>query len=100
MLSSNLNPTFILAIFIVYDLNQGFSDSFFRVVIDYYEKDVLKLQPSTLQIYIGFYYIPWILKPLWGLLTDIIHIRGYNRWRYFMAAGYLALFRLWRCFCL
>ncbi|CAN1158157.1 hypothetical protein LINPERHAP2_LOCUS21977 [Linum perenne] len=51
MLSSNLNPTFILAIFIVYGLNQGFSGSFFKVVTDYYEKDVQKLQPSTLQIY-------------------------------------------------
>ncbi|CAN1341824.1 Probable folate-biopterin transporter 6 [Linum perenne] len=89
MLSSNLNPTFILAIFTVYGLSQGFSGSFFRVVTDYYWKDVQKLQPSTLQIYIGFYYIPWILKPLWGLLTDVFPIGGYNRRPYFVAAGVL-----------
>ncbi|KAJ0735951.1 putative MFS transporter superfamily, biopterin transporter family [Helianthus annuus] len=34
-------------------------------------KDVLKLQPSEAQVYSG---IPWIIKPLWGLMTDIVPI--------------------------
>ncbi|CAL1353072.1 unnamed protein product [Linum trigynum] len=89
MLSSNLNPTFILGIFVVYGLSQGFSGSFFRVVTDYYWKDVQKLQPSTVQIYMGFYYIPWVMKPLWGLLTDVFPVGGYRRRPYFVAAGVL-----------
>ncbi|CAI0376619.1 unnamed protein product [Linum tenue] len=89
MLSSNLNPTFILGIFVVYGLSQGFSGSFFRVVTDYYWKDVQKLQPSTVQIYMGFYYIPWVMKPLWGLLTDVFPVAGYRRRPYFVAAGVL-----------
>ncbi|GAV80080.1 BT1 domain-containing protein [Cephalotus follicularis] len=87
MLSSQLNLTFILGIVIVYGLGQGFSGSFFRIVTDYYWKDVQQVQPSMLQIYIGLYYIPWILKPVWGILTDVFPIKGYRRRPYFVVAG-------------
>ncbi|MBA0622524.1 hypothetical protein Godav_008057 [Gossypium davidsonii] len=89
MLSSQLNPTFIIGIVIVYGLNLGFSGSFFKVVTDYYWKDVQKVQPSVVQLYIGLYYIPWIMKPVWGLLTDVFPIRGYRRRPYFVLAGVL-----------
>ncbi|XP_021746394.1 probable folate-biopterin transporter 6 [Chenopodium quinoa] len=87
MLSTTLHPTFILGIILVYGLNLGFSDSYFRVVTDYYWKDVQKINPSSAQFYIGFYFIPWILRPLWGLLTDVLPIMGYRRRPYFVIAG-------------
>ncbi|XVE71276.1 hypothetical protein DITRI_Ditri10aG0138100 [Diplodiscus trichospermus] len=89
MLSSQLNPTFIFGIILVYGLSQGFSGSFFKVVTDYYWKDVQKVQPSVVQLYIGLYYIPWIMKPVWGLLTDVFPIKGYRRRPYFVVAGVL-----------
>ncbi|KAK8513518.1 hypothetical protein V6N13_002256 [Hibiscus sabdariffa] len=89
MLSSQLNPSFIIGIVLVYGLNLGFSGSFFKVVTDYYWKDVQKVQPSVVQLYIGLYYIPWIMKPIWGLLTDVFPIRGYRRRPYFVVAGIL-----------
>ncbi|XP_022730013.1 probable folate-biopterin transporter 6 [Durio zibethinus] len=89
MLSSHLNPTFIFGIVLVYGLNLGFSGSFFRVVSDYYWKDVQKVQPSAVQLYIGLYYIPWIMKPVWGLFTDVFSIKGYRRRPYFVVAGVL-----------
>ncbi|XP_044471942.1 probable folate-biopterin transporter 6 [Mangifera indica] len=89
MLSSQLSPSFIFGIVLVYGLSQGFSGSFFRVVTDYYWKDVQKVQPSVVQIYIGLYYIPWIMKPVWGLFTDVFPIKGYHRRPYFIAAGVL-----------
>ncbi|XP_030466221.1 probable folate-biopterin transporter 6 [Syzygium oleosum] len=89
MLSANLNPTFILGVFVVYGLNQGFAGSFFRVVSDFYWKDVQRVQPSSVQLYSGLYYIPWIMKPLWGLLTDVFPVMGYRRRPYFVAAGVL-----------
>ncbi|KAL0407864.1 UNVERIFIED_CONTAM: putative folate-biopterin transporter 6 [Sesamum radiatum] len=76
MLSSRLNPTFVLGVVLVYGLNQGFSWSFFKVVSDYYWKDVQKLQPSAVQLFIGLYYIPWVMKPIWGLLTDVFPVKG------------------------
>lgn len=87
MLSDQLNPTFILGIILVYGLSQGFAGSIFKVVTDFYWKDVQKLQPSVVQLYIGFYYIPWIMKPIWGLFTDIVPINGYRKRPYFVIAG-------------
>lgn len=89
MLSSKLNPSFIIGVILVYGVGQGFSGSFFRVVTDYYWKDVQKVQPSVVQLYIGLYYIPWVMKPIWGLLTDVFPVRGYRRRPYFALAGFL-----------
>ena len=89
MLSSQLNPTFIFDIVVVYALSQGFSGSFFKVVTDFYWKYVQKVQPSAVQLYISLYYIPWVIKPIWGLLTDVFPIRGYKRRSYFLAASVL-----------
>ncbi|KAG8381936.1 hypothetical protein BUALT_Bualt05G0024500 [Buddleja alternifolia] len=87
MLSTTLNPTFVLGVVLVYGLSQGFSGAFFKVVSDYYWKDVQKVQPSEVQLFIGLYYIPWVMKPIWGLLTDVFPVKGYRRRPYFVLAG-------------
>ncbi|KAJ0965752.1 hypothetical protein J5N97_026890 [Dioscorea zingiberensis] len=87
MLCRELNPSFVFGVLLVYGLSQGFAGSFFRVVTDFYWKDVQKLQPSAVQMFMGFYYIPLIMKPLWGLLTDVFPISGYRRRPYFRIAG-------------
>ncbi|KAG0479884.1 hypothetical protein HPP92_010505 [Vanilla planifolia] len=89
MLCRELNTSFVLGVVLVYGLSQGFAGSFFRVVTDFYWKDVQKVQPSTVQMYIGLYYIPWIVKPIWGILTDMFPVRGYRRRPYFLLAGIL-----------
>lgn len=86
-LSSQLHPTIVAGIVLVYGLSQGFSASYFRVAADYYWKDVQKTQPSLAQFYVGLYSLPWLLKPIWGLLTDVIPVAGYRRRPYFFAAG-------------
>ncbi|KAI3453998.1 hypothetical protein Pfo_010661 [Paulownia fortunei] len=92
MLSSRLNPTFVLGVVLVYGLSQGFSGSFFKVVSDYYWKDVQKVQPSAVQLFIGLYYIPWVMKPIWGLLTDVFPVKGY-----LAAGGQLAVILALTC---
>ncbi|KAM0943399.1 putative biopterin transporter family [Dioscorea sansibarensis] len=87
MLCRELNTSFVLGVLLVYGVSQGFASSFFRVVTDFYWKDVQKLQPSAVQMFMGFYYIPLIMKPLWGLLTDVFPISGYRRGPYFVIAG-------------
>ncbi|XP_042989160.1 probable folate-biopterin transporter 6 [Carya illinoinensis] len=89
MLSSQLNASFVLGIFLVHGLSQGFSGSYFKVVSDYYWKDVQKVQPSVVQLFLGLYYIPWVIKPVWGLLTDLFPVGGYRRRPYFILAGAL-----------
>ncbi|KAH0990321.1 hypothetical protein GBA52_001804 [Prunus armeniaca] len=49
-------------------------------------KDVQKVQPSEAQFYQGIIYIPWIVKRIWGLLTDVVPIFGYRRRPYFIYA--------------
>ncbi|KAL3500293.1 hypothetical protein ACH5RR_039386 [Cinchona calisaya] len=86
-LSARLESTFILGVVLVYGLSQGFSGSFFKVISDYYWKDVQKVQPSAVQLFIGLYSIPWVMKPIWGLLTDVFPVKGYKRRPYFVLAG-------------
>lgn len=90
-LTKKLNPTFITGIFIIYGIGQGFSGSFFKLVSDYYWKDIQKIQPSTVQLYVGLYFIPWILKPFWGILTDTFPFRGYYRRPYFVLSGVIGV---------
>ncbi|KAF8400486.1 hypothetical protein HHK36_013784 [Tetracentron sinense] len=87
MLCKEFNTSFVFGVVLVYGLSQGFSGSFFRVVSDYYWKDTQKVQPSAVQLYIGLYSIPWVMKPIWGLLTDVFPVRGYRRRPYFIVAG-------------
>ncbi|KAJ8533567.1 hypothetical protein K7X08_006891 [Anisodus acutangulus] len=42
-------------------------------------KDEQKVHPSESQLYSGITSIPWIVKPLWGLLTDAVPILGRQR---------------------
>ncbi|KAL9239821.1 hypothetical protein vseg_014104 [Gypsophila vaccaria] len=90
-LSASLTPSFITGVILVYFLDLGFSGSYFRVVSDFYWKEVHKLTPSHAQFYVGLYYIPWIMRPLWGLLTDVFPIMGYRRRPYFIISGLVGL---------
>ncbi|KAL4584633.1 hypothetical protein LXL04_009239 [Taraxacum kok-saghyz] len=87
MLSDELSWRFVLAVVIVYGINQGTSIGLYRVSVQYYMKDVQKLQPSESQFYFGIIQIPWIIKPLWGLMTDIVPIFRLRRRPYFIFAG-------------
>uniref|UniRef100_M8AQ25 Uncharacterized protein n=1 Tax=Aegilops tauschii TaxID=37682 RepID=M8AQ25_AEGTA len=71
---------------------QGFAGSFFRVASDYYWKDVQRVQPATVQFLSIFFHVPWVLKPLWGVMTDVFPVRGYRRRPYFVFSGMLGMF--------
>lgn len=45
----------------------------------YFAKDTLGLEPADMDFYLGFYAIGWILKPVWGYLTDSCPIHGQRR---------------------
>ncbi|KAK1369975.1 Biopterin transport-related protein BT1 [Heracleum sosnowskyi] len=69
----------------------GLGGALGRVGTEYYMKDVQKVQPSEAQVYSGITNIPWLVKPLWGLLTDVVPIFGYRRRPYFIFAGIFGL---------
>ncbi|CAN1341807.1 Probable folate-biopterin transporter 3 [Linum perenne] len=91
MLAKETHWSFVYGVLIVYGISQGFGGAFSRVGTEYYMKDVQKVQPSESQIYQGLISIPWLVKPIWGLLTDVIPILGYRRRPYFILAGKIRL---------
>jgi hypothetical protein len=87
MLSREMHWSFVLGVVVVYGISQGVGGALAGVGTKYYMKDVQKVQPSEAQVYAGITSIPWIVKPLWGLLTDVLPIFGYRRRPYFIFAG-------------
>lgn len=87
MLCDEMHWSFVMGVVFVYGINQGLGGGLNRLGSEYYWKDVQKVQPSEAQVYSGITGIPWIVKPLWGLLTDVVPIGGYRRRPYFLIAG-------------
>uniref|UniRef100_N1QZC4 Major facilitator superfamily (MFS) profile domain-containing protein n=1 Tax=Aegilops tauschii TaxID=37682 RepID=N1QZC4_AEGTA len=79
--------TNMLAVFAVYGACQGVGSAIGVVAASYYSKDVLRLQPSAAQLYQGIVDSPWVVKPIWGLLADVVPVAGYRRRPYFLLAG-------------
>lgn len=94
MLATEMHWSFVLGVVIVYGVSQGLGGALARVGTQYYMKDVQKVQPSEAQVYAGITSLPWIVKPLWGLLTDVLPIFGYRRRPYFILAGCLGVFSM------
>jgi len=55
----------------------------------YFMKDTLHLGPAEVAFYWSFHSLGWVLKPLWGMITDSFPIRGQRRKPYLiiMSAG-------------
>lgn len=87
MLATEMHWSFVLGVVVVYGISQGLGGALNRVGTEYYMKDVHKVQPSEAQVYGGITSIPWLVKPIWGLLTDVLPIFGYRRRPYFIFAG-------------
>jgi Na+/melibiose symporter-like transporter len=59
------------------------------IAVQYYLKDTLKLQPGSYSRILSITNIPWMLKPLFGLLSDLLPIFGYRRKLYLLLCGIL-----------
>jgi len=62
---------------------QGLSD----LALSYLYKDDLKLQPYEVSRITGFIALPWIIKPLYGFISDSFPIMGYRRKPYLFIFG-------------
>ncbi|KAG1364400.1 General alpha-glucoside permease [Cocos nucifera] len=76
MLADEMHWSFVFGVVTVNGISQGLGGAIWRVASDYYWKDVQKVQPSAAQVYHGITSLPWIVKPLWGLLTDVLPMAG------------------------
>ncbi|KAK9280072.1 hypothetical protein L1049_013757 [Liquidambar formosana] len=91
MLATEMHWSFVSGVAVVNGISQGLGGALARISTDYYMKDVQKVQPSEAQIYSGITSIPWMVKPIWGLLTDVLPIVGYRRRPYIIFAGFLGV---------
>ncbi|XP_024517338.1 probable folate-biopterin transporter 6 isoform X1 [Selaginella moellendorffii] len=86
---------FLAVVMIVYGVNQGYGESVKNMAINYYWKDVQKLQPSSTQAFQALSSLPWDIKPIYGLITDTFPIGGYRRWPYLATCGMAGSLCLW-----
>ena len=98
MLVEELHWSFFFGVIVVYGVSQGLGKGLSKVSTQYYFKDEQMIQPSEAQVYVGLIQVPWIIKPVWGLLTDVVPVLGYRRRPYFIFAGKRSLIKLKRLF--
>jgi Na+/melibiose symporter-like transporter len=75
----------------------NFSDglsTFSNLAITYYFKDNLQLSPSQSALFQSILSFPFILKPLFGLISDVYPLFGYKRKIYIIFNG-IAIFLCW-----
>jgi folate/biopterin transporter len=70
----------LLLIFLIF-WSQGFRQ-IGMLAITFYYKDVIGLSPTTTQLIRTMTYMVWLVKPLYGMMTDYLPILGYRRKAY------------------
>ncbi|BAY45040.1 Biopterin transport-related protein BT1 [Scytonema sp. HK-05] len=60
-----------------------------RLAISFFFKDELGLTPAQVSALLGIVVLPWIIKPLYGFMSDGLPIFGYRRRPYLVLSGIL-----------
>uniref|UniRef100_A0A0D9WW16 Major facilitator superfamily (MFS) profile domain-containing protein n=1 Tax=Leersia perrieri TaxID=77586 RepID=A0A0D9WW16_9ORYZ len=60
-----------------------------RLAVNFYLKDDLQLDPAETAVISGFASLPWLIKPLYGFISDSIPLFGYRRRSYLILSGFL-----------
>lgn len=82
---------YILAVILTYGANQGIGEKLVYTARKYFIFDGMGLDASAAGQLIGFSRIPWQLKSLFGVLSDVLPINGYHRGPYMLIAGILGV---------
>jgi len=62
-----------------------------RLAISFFLKDELGLTPAEVSALTGLAVLPWVIKPLFGFLSDGFPILGYRRRPYLVLSGVLGM---------
>lgn len=63
-----------------------------RLAVSFYLKDDLHLDPAETAVISGFASLPWLVKPLYGFISDSFPLFGYRRRSYLFLSGLLGAF--------
>jgi folate/biopterin transporter len=83
----NEPTTELVAILIVYFV-QGIL-GLARLAVSFFLKDELGLSPAQVAALMGIAALPWVIKPVFGFLSDGLPILGYRRRPYLVLSGLL-----------
>ncbi|KAM3112735.1 folate/biopterin family MFS transporter [Phormidesmis sp. 146-33] len=79
--------TELIAILLVYFV-QGIV-GLSRLAVSFFLKDELGLSPADVSALLGIVALPWMIKPLFGFVSDGLPIFGYRRRPYLVLSGFL-----------
>ncbi|PON80042.1 Folate-biopterin transporter [Parasponia andersonii] len=63
-----------------------------RLAVSFYLKDDLHLDPAETAVIAGFSALPWLIKPVYGFISDSLPLFGYRRRSYLILSGLLGAF--------
>ena len=84
LLGNKLSPE-LIAILTIYFVQGILMLS--RLGVSFFLKDELLLSPVQMSAIIGISTIPWMIKPLYGFISDILPLFGYHRKTYIFLSG-------------
>ncbi len=79
----------LLAILLVYAVQGILGIS--RLAVSFFLKDELGLSPAEVAALMGIAALPWIIKPVFGFISDGLPIFGYRRRPYLILSGLLGV---------
>ena len=85
---------YVLTVIFAYGVNQGVGEKFVFGARDYFLMDNIGLSSAEFGRVAGFSHIPWQLKSLFGLLSDVVPLGGYHRAPYMQIGGVLGVVAL------
>ncbi|KAB2625430.1 folate-biopterin transporter 1 [Pyrus ussuriensis x Pyrus communis] len=62
-----------------------------RLAVSFYLKDDLHLDPAETAVISGFSALPWLIKPVYGFISDSVPLFGYRRRSYLILSGLLGV---------
>ncbi|GAA0151907.1 transporter [Lithospermum erythrorhizon] len=89
-LKISFGVSFLWLVCLIY-FTQGFR-SFVWTAVSYQLKDKLELTPSVSQFVTSIAFFPWSIKPIYGIISDCIPIKGRKRIPYLVLATFFSLF--------
>ncbi len=79
----------LLAILLVYAVQGILGIS--RLAVSFFLKDELSLSPAEVGALMGIAALPWVIKPVFGFISDGLPIFGYRRRPYLILSGLLGV---------
>jgi len=63
-----------------------------KLATNYFFKDDLKLSPAAMSVATGIILVPWVIKPIYGFVSDTYPILNRRRTPYFFIFGFFGFF--------